>query len=225
MKEKGTDSIANVEGIQVLKVLSTDDVEGIYWYLKSGNAPFKTIALDTVTQLQAFAIEKALKDAGKEVGVDGPSKRDFGATAGWMNTWLINYRDLVDEQINVVFTAHDRVTTNDDFTDGDIEPQVGPRLMPSVASTLNGIVSVIGQTFIREEIHKGLGKQPTTREVHYGIRLAPHSYYITKIRQPKGFYLPEYLYDPTYEKILELMKKGGSKPEPKVLAKPVLRRA
>jgi hypothetical protein len=84
--------------------------------------------------------------------------------------------------------------------------------MPSVASLLTGAVKVVGHTFVREVVEKSksLGKKPK-RKMQYCLRIGPHGYYTTKIRSPKASPVPDYLVDPTFEDILEVVK--GTMPE------------
>jgi AAA domain len=209
VREKGTDSVSNVKGVKVGQITSWDEFEAVYWYLEGGQHDYKTVVIDQVTQLQNLAIAKAKKDQGKDED-DASSKRTFGVASGLMNQWLLNYRDLIDKGIHVVFLAHDRTTRGDEDDAGDdqIQPEVGPRLMPSVASLVNGAVKIIGNTYIRERFHVDLKAKikKKIREVEYGMRIGPHAYYTTKVRSPVGIAAPDTVVDPTYEKLLAIMR-------------------
>lgn len=209
IREKGTDSVSNVKGLKVAKIDHWKQFEEMYWYLKnSTDHGFKTVAVDQVTALQTLALRQSLKDNSKEE-TDAPSKRDFGGAAGLMNTWLLNYRDLIDDGINVVFLAHDRLSRGGDDADSgsgedQIEPEVGPRVMPSVAGSLNGMVKIIGNTFIRETFE--IVNKRKVRSVKYCMRIGPHAYFVTKVRSPVGIGAPDSIVDPSYEKMLAIMK-------------------
>lgn len=210
IREKGTDSIADREGVDVIQCGSWDDLEEIFWYLDSMDKPdykgkkYKSVVLDQVSSMQDLAMEKAMADEGKEV----MSQRLWGVVSGLMKTWLINYRDLTDKGINVLFIAHDRVNKGDSDEDEDaLDPQVGARLMPSVAGMLNGAVKAIGNTYVGEVF-----LEDKSRKIEYRMRLGPHAYYATKLRNPMGTDCPEYVVDPTYQSILSLMAEGVKKP-------------
>ncbi len=210
VREKGTDSISNVKGVQVGMIDAWPQIEEVYWYLKEGKHEFKTVVIDQMTAVEKLALRQALKENKKEEG-EHTSKRDFGVDSGLMNTWILNYRDLIDEGINVVFLAHDRLTggTEDEGSGEDeIDPSVGPRVMPSVASFIGGAVKAIGNTFIRENFSiKQDGKlKKKVRSVEYSMRLGPHAYYTTKIRAPYGIAAPQVLVDPTYDKLMAVMR-------------------
>lgn len=224
IREKGTDSISDLKDVDTLSIDSWDAFESIYWYLVSPENKYKTVVIDAVSQLQDFALLAALEENGKDESAP-ISKRDFGVAAGRLKTWIVNYRDLVDQGINVVFLAHDRSTDTEDGEDGELTPSIGPRMMPSVASVLTAAVKIIGNTFIKESIEKlSVGK--VKRTVTYCMRVGPHAYYMTKVRQPKGSFTPDVLEDPDYNDLVLLMK-GEIKPpaeKPVPVTKKILKR-
>lgn len=213
VREKGTDSVVGVPGVDSLPIENWDEFEQVYWFLKSGNHKYKTVVVDAVTGLQDLAITNSLEKAGKSDGII--SKQMWGSAAGKLKSWIMDYRDLVDEKLHVVFLAHDRTSDGEEGDDGEITPSVGPRVMPSVASILNASVKMAGNTFVRETSTKvGL---KVKRDTQYCLRIGPHAYYFTKIRQPKGSFTPDIVEDPSYDKLVSLMKGDFKKPEPKAL--------
>lgn len=206
VREKGTDSIANLDGVDVVSIEHWSELEEVFWYLESGGGKdkYKSVIIDQVSSMQDLAMEHAMAEEGKEV----MSQRLWGVVSGLMKTWLLNYRDLVDSNINVLFIAHDRASKGEGADDDDtIDPQIGARLMPSVAGMLNGAVKAIGNTYVREVF-----LEDKSRKVEYCMRIGPHAYYTTKMRNPLGTTIPESLVDPTFGKIIELMSQGETKP-------------
>ena len=221
--EKGWDSVSNVENLDVLKITSWEMVEPVYWYIKKNLKKYKTIILDQATSMQDSCRDFLMQQEDKEF----MSQRLWGQVSGEMKTWLINFRNLTDDDINVVFLAHHRASKVDEGDDDDeqIDPNIGPQLMPSVSGTLQGAVKIIGNTFIRERFGP---KDPETKQrprfVEYCLRVGPHSVYSTKLRTPKGNDVPMFVVDPTYEKLIDLMKKGFSKPAVQVKPTTVVKR-
>jgi hypothetical protein len=210
IREKGTDSLSDREGIDVVSVEKWSELEEVFWYLKK-EKKYKSVILDQVSSMQDLAMTHAMMEEGKDI----MSQRLWGVVSGLMKTWLINYRDLVDEGMNVLFIAHDRASKGESGEDDDtIDPQIGPRLMPSVAGMLNGAVKVIGNSYVREVF-----LEDHARKVEYCMRLGPHAYYTTKMRNPMGTSTPESIIDPTYARIMELMLEGEKKPVRKTLSK------
>lgn len=209
IKEEGEDSIADLgDTIKIVEVKMWEEVEQLYWYLESGEHPYKTVVIDTVTQMQALKMDQLRKINNK-----GPdeliTRQMWGTISGSVQTWILNYRDL---PMNVVFLAQDRVNRvddEDDESDEQLAPEVGPAVMPSVSKTLNAAVKTAGQTYLKEVIKRS--KKGIQREVEYRLRLGPHAIYYTKIRKPKNRHLPEYIVDPSYDKIVQVIK-GEYKP-------------
>lgn len=211
-KDKGTDSVSDQDGVDVLDINTWDDFETMYWYLKKYPKKYKTVVIDTLSQVQQIAIEKQVGDNltdGKRAGDWGTmTKRDWGTVASALKTWIINFRDLPME---VVFIAQDRIFNmeEDDEVEG-IAPEVGPGLMPSVTKHLNAAVTVIGNTFIRRKVTvtgKGKNKKEKSK-IQYCLRIGPHETYTTKMRKPKKVELPPILINPIYEDLTEIIKGG-----------------
>lgn len=210
VNEKGTDTIAKVPGIDVIQIEAWSEIEEVYWYLKSGKSKYSTVVIDQITQMQDLAMSQVKADSSKEE-TDLLSRREWGQISGLMKQWLFSYRDLIDSELYVVFVAHERTTDGNDSVEDQIDPTIGARLMPSLASAVNGAVSAIGNTFIREE-YSGQGKD-RERAVKYCMRIGPHAYYTTKIRRPIDFVAPEFIVNPTFDRITQIIR--GEKPAPK----------
>jgi hypothetical protein len=203
--DKGTDSIRDVVGVDVFNVETWADFEAIYWGLAKGGHEYKTVVIDTVSNLQDLAIKEIKRR--DHVEIDGAmSQRLWGDASRTMSQWIYAYRDL---PMHVVFVAQERSKrgTEDDSYDDQLDPEVGPAVMPSVAKVLTAAVKVIGNTYIRQ-ITKPSQKVPGQLVIQttYMIRVGPHPYYITKVRSPKSFKLPGSLKDADYESIKALMR-------------------
>src|SRR5690606_23971866 len=66
INDRGTIPLKAQPDTYVMEVTSWDEIEEVYWYLQNGNHPFKSVALDTVTQLQDLAIAKISGDDRSE---------------------------------------------------------------------------------------------------------------------------------------------------------------
>jgi phage nucleotide-binding protein len=208
--ERGTKTLKKTPGIDVLRVSSWEEIEEIYWWLYDGKGKgkYKTVSLDQISQMQDIAINKVRTDKNMKKN-DKTSYKFWGEVSGLMKEWLGNFRNLQELGVYVIFVAHQR-TFDGEGEEGDnqIDPSVGARLMPSVSSFLNGAVSNIGNTFIRER-YIGKGKD-RKRKVDYCLRVGPHAVYRSKIRRPPDAGpLPEFIVSPTFEK-LEKVSRGES---------------
>lgn len=206
IRDRGTDSVADVDGVDVLQVEDWYDFEDAYWMLKK-RKNYRSVITDTVSQLQTLAMVKVLGEKKKKIDKDAGNwgtltKGDWGDVASLMKEWLHNYRDL---DMAVCFIAQHRTfNIGEEEEEGAIAPEIGPRLMPSVAQSMNADVSVIGSTFIRERFERVKGERKEKRHVEYCMRLGPHAFYVTKVRKPKTIIAPDFIVDPTYNKIEEI---------------------
>lgn len=214
MNDRGTASVKEHKNLSVLTCEEWMDVEQAYWYVKKHPGKFKTIVLDTVSMMQDLALAQVINDKGGTTNGRMLTKQDWGQAAAMLKTWIVNYRDL-QKDMEVVFIAQDRITggSDEDEDEDQIMPEVGPRLMPSVASTLNASVDLIGNTFVREVIKKvktADKKIIEKRRIEYCLRIGPHAYYTTKVRKPKAISVPAYLVDPSYEDLVATLKEDNN---------------
>ncbi len=207
IRDKGTKSVADVKGVDVARIKSIAQLEATYWALKRGELDYATVALDTVTQLQQmYVVDLTGKDEAMKWG--GMTRKQFGAVSHEMKEMITNFRDL--EDINTLFLAQQRffnVSDDDEDLSEDAIAEIGPALFPSVATTMNADVSIIGQCFIRRHVvTKKVGKKIEKREsLQYCLRLAPDGVRAAKIRKPRRQVLPSFLIDPTYEDLIDIM--------------------
>ena len=229
--ERGTDSVRDIKDTSVIRAQTWQDVIDVMWGLIAGDkklAQFKTIVVDTVSQAQDLAMKHVMEEKGKSydefnLGANRGKiyQADWGVIGGEMRRFIIPMSDFDKIHATVVFIAHDRTFSgeDDETNTGVIAPQVGPRLMPSVESTLLGAVSIVGNTFIRETVTKSTVRKKTVRkrQTQYCLRIGPNAYYKTKIRKPQHIELPEVLVEPSYGKIMALIETSqvGAKPKRK----------
>jgi hypothetical protein len=205
--------VSDVEGLFVKKVEDIDDFEELYWFVKKNPKKYKTIILDTMTALQHMVVVdiagEAKKDRAGEWGT--MRKQDWGDVARAMRKYITNFRDLAMQHgINIIFIAQERTFNSGEDADdeGQLAPEVGPALSPATRSHLNAAVAVIGHTFIRVKYFtkEVQGKKKEMRRMVYCLRLGPNPVYDTKIRKPKKIAVPDYIEDPSYEDIIEVIE-------------------
>lgn len=216
VKDRGTDSISEYseDEIRITEIETWEDLELLVEEVKENPGLYKTVVIDTVTQLQQLAIEEVVakkkkKKTNKAAGDWGSmTMRDWGEVSSMMKEWIIALRDL---PVQMVFLAQHRVFNSSDEGD-DVEeqlaPEVGPRLSPSTASHLNAAVDVIGSTFIRERvvIKEVKGKKVKKKRTEYCLRIGPNPIYTSKIRKPKDIEVPDFVVNPSYEDIVAIIK-------------------
>lgn len=202
IKENGWVGVREVKGLDIAEIKDWEDIEEAYWYLKDNKEGYKTVIVDTVSALQDLALDFISKkrNSKKKLGDFGTmSRREWGEVSGMLKPIITDFRDL---NMNVVFISHEKVfnVEEDDRAEG-IDPSVGPKLMQSVASTMNAAVDIVGNTFIRE---KKRDNKPSL--LQYCLRVGPHPYYITKVRKPLDVEVDSVLVDCSYQDLIELIK-------------------
>ena len=217
INDRGTDSISDTD-TDVIQVTNWDMLNDIYWAMLEEPQRFskyKTVIIDTVTQMQALCIEHILlskkKDASRAGDWGVMTKREWGEVAQLMKTRVVNFRDL---PYISVFLAQDRVSREGDEDDEgseDIMPEIGPSLSPSVAKNLCAAVYVIGNTFIRRKtvVKEVKGAKVEKERLQYCLRVGPHPICLTKIRKPKAVSVPQVIVDPTYDDLISIIKGEG----------------
>lgn len=202
-KEKGSKSIMGVEGIDFIEIEDWDTFEDIWWMLDSDPSKYASVVIDTVTQLQELAIEKVKEDNQ----ASQMSQRLWGEVGEKVKTWTLRYRDL---PMNVGFAAQERVRSSDDSSLEVLNPEVGPAVSPSIATALNASVDIIANSVIMVKRIKV--KDPTTGltktkdKYIYSVKVGPDPVYLTKVRNPKDFILPDNIEDPSYEDLIKITK-------------------
>lgn len=198
--ERGTDSVIDVDGVDVIHTKSREDIEDLYWYLEKGTK-YKSVVLDQLTGMQAMVIRemKAQKSQRPE---DVFSNRSYGQLGGWMTQWILNYRELVERDYHVCFLAHEKRIDAQDEDDDRLAPEVTAAMTGSIVNFLMGAVSVIGNQFIREERNR----KAKTTEMQHCMRLVS-GFYRCGIRRPvSAGPVPEYIVNPTFDKVMKLSK-------------------
>lgn len=210
--ERGTETIANEEGIDVVRVTDWEEIDELLWALREG-MDYKSVIIDQVTNLQDLGMWEVLRKQRK--GRDETfSQRNWGQLSGMLKQFISDFRDLAD-QYNLLMIAHERIDEpGDEDAEEHIEPNIGARVMPSVGTFLEGAVDAIGCTFIKERWETE--DREEVRHVDYCMRIGPHAFYSTKIRRPvSAGPIPELIVNPTYQKIKDLIT--GAKPKRKVV--------
>lgn len=201
VNERGLDTIRAEKQIDVLPCETWEDFDDIFWAL-DGGLKYKSVVIDQITNLQELGMAE-IRDRAKKTSSELFTKKNWGELSGLLKTALSNFRGLSDAY-NIGFIAHERSFGGGDEEDQALEPSVGARVMPSVGSFIDGAVDVIGSTYIKESF-TGKGSKKV-RQVDYCMRIGPHAYYSTKVRRPvDAGPLPDFIVDPTFTKVLNLI--------------------
>lgn len=173
---------------------------------------YATVVLDHISGLSDLILREILGldelPAQKSWGL--ASQQQYGTLAQQCKEYL---RALLNLSGNVVIIAQER-TFGEESTSDLIAPTVGAALTPSVVGWLNPACDFVVRTFIKQRTEekestlngKTVKMTKRTGGVDYCLLTAPSETYHTKFRIPRGSVLPEYIIDPTYDSIHNLIK-------------------
>ncbi|TXH19120.1 MAG: hypothetical protein E6R03_01020 [Hyphomicrobiaceae bacterium] len=215
IKDEGTDSVSDIKELDVHMVDSLEDFEETYWFLSKNSKRYKTVIIDTCTQLQGMVVAEVMRK-NKRKGEPGSwgsmRKQDWGDVSAILKEVLLNYRDLTAKGMNIIFIAQDRTFNLSEEEEANTEmlaPEVGPALSPSVARALNASASIVCNTFIREreEVKTSKdGKKSKKSVIEYCVGIGPSPLYTRKLRKPKSVAVPDAIADCEFADIIEIMK-------------------
>lgn len=148
--ERGSASVRKNKNVSVYEVMKWEDLDPIYWYLRSGNHDYEVVVIDTITMLATVCMKWVLKDdADRDFNRDPmtPDRRSWGKLGEALKETIIRFRNL---PMHVIFTAQEKKTTLEDDDDGGTILEVHPELSPSPRSTLLSAVDIIGRIYTKE---------------------------------------------------------------------------
>lgn len=200
--EQGWDAVRSVPNVFRFKLERWDQLDWIFWYLKSGEHDFEVVVIDTVTMLAVVGMKWVLKeDADRDMSRDPmtPDKRHWGKLGELLKDAIIRFRNL---DMHVIFLAQEKTSYNEDEETGETAVETHPELSPSPRSTLLSAVALVGRLYARE-VEGKKGKTIMERR----MLLGPHTRYISKNRFKQ---LNRIERDPNLKSFLERINGGES---------------
>lgn len=171
--ERGTITVRKFKNVSVYRVNNWQDVDPIYWLLRSGEHDFEVIVLDTVTSAAAVCMRWVLKDdADRDFNRDPktPDQRSWGKMGEHIGDMIVKFRNL---PYHIVFTAQEKETLTEE-EDGTSTSLVHPELSPRPRSVLLSAVSIIGRLYVAETVDEEGNKVYERR-----MLIGPHEKYIS----------------------------------------------
>lgn len=192
-----------------------DSVAGLRDELRRAG-DFATVVLDHASGLQDLTLKEILGMTG-----DLPAQKSWGlATQQQYGQSTLQCKELLREMLNlpanIVIVAQERVFGGrDEGLDPEIiRPMVGAAVTPSLLGWLNPACDYVVQAFKRPKLRKTVsevaGKKIESLErergAEYCLRTEPHETFMTKFRLPRGRELPDAIVNPTYDKLVRIIR-------------------
>jgi AAA domain len=144
-------------------------------------------------------------------------RKDWGLINSQWESRITGLFDLADQfGHNVAILTHERTFGNKKESE-IISPRTGAELTPAASKWLHAEVDYSCQTFIRQKLVESTAEGTdvpvftATKDVEFCLRVRPSSVYNTKFRTvgdllPDPIELPEAIVNPTYDKIVRLIR-------------------
>lgn len=189
--EELADHTPDLKSIDVLRVGTWDAFEGIIGFLQANPGVYKSVALDSLTEMNYLNLLQVTGEAAARSPKhddDVPEMQDYLKSAFQMRRLVRQFRNL---PANTFWTAGVQEVTNPLTKLSEILPSLNGKL----AREIPGLVLIVGYMAIMEDenhvAHRSLVVQPTGR-------------YTAKDRS-EGGKLGEYIADPTLPLVFDML--------------------
>lgn len=190
--EGGTYSLNNTyPDVEVVRVKTWDELQELYNVLHAGDHPYRTIGLDSITEIQKFSMYQIMQDVvAKEPSRDPdiPSVREWGKSIEQIRKLVRAFRDL---PLNVIFTA--LVKTEKDNKTGNTYTK--PYLPGKLADEVAGFLDIVSHMYVKDWEEDG-------EKVRKRLLLTGATEYI--VAKDRSGKLPLLLEEPTMSAIHEI---------------------
>lgn len=197
------------------------DLNDVYQCLAHGitspttGEPYKWVNPDGCTRFYNMALRyvTGLDDSERDL-TDKPPKvtqPQYGAAAELFKSMVYNFQNLPQ---GVLYTAQERVIEAENqeeheevttvFRVADL-PDAGRATLNAAVDLIGRVYTITNQEDYRVKLKSGEIETRTRYNTKYRLWLAPHPAYDTGFRTPRKD-VPDYIEDPTVEKILALLK-------------------
>lgn len=213
---RSIDTPENRKRIKKLVLQSSADVTEV---VETVAPDFATVVLDHTTGFADLVLSEII---GRRL----PAQNSWGLVSQQQYGQLglqckETFRSLLSLSSNVVFVAQERsFGGKEEGMDPElVRPTIGAALTPTLTGWLNPACDYVVQTFIRPRSETkvmkmnapgGKTKDVSTKVrlegVEYCLRTGPHDVYHTKFRTPRGRELPDAIVDPSYDKLVEVIR-------------------
>lgn len=138
--EGGTASIReNHPEIQTVRIRSWDEMYKVYEALYDTDHGFKTVIIDSLSEIQKFNMIEIMKDASEinpKQHEDVPSPREWGINLSQMRKFVRGFRDL---RCNIIFTAHEMLIVDETTGKSSVKPSFSGKLANEIAGFLDEV--------------------------------------------------------------------------------------
>lgn len=201
-----------LEGITPLKIENYDQLMAVIASLVEDAQGFKTVCVDHLSSISDMIVAEILGiDKAKPQKEWGDmSQQQWGKLTSMMKIIL---RDLIDLPMNTILISQERTFEPPEDSEIGVS-KFGPAVTPGVANWLMSTLDYSAQTFTRPETitktvtvrKKKKQVERKTGEQEFCAFLGLSDERMTKWRKPLGVKIDPVMVNPTYDKLLEVVK-------------------
>jgi len=177
------------------------DLEQIFWYLAKGDHPYKSVGIDSLSELQMLNLEyivgrlvgKMSSGGARRESLDDVWREDYGASTQQLRRVTRMFRDL---PLHVFFTCHEAVSQ-----DRDRNETVAPMLTPRLRAAVVGYMDVVGYMYV--DTDETSQTEPVRR-----LLCRPYGKWLAKDRTP-GQRLGLVMDNPTIPRMMDAITGRG----------------
>ena len=158
--EGGMLSVAdsNVLGLKeppdVVDLHSFNQLENVFWYLAKSDHPYKSVGIDSLSELQMINLESIVEKLTSTISSAGAKRKslddiwleDYGTSTQQLRRVVRQFRDL---PMHVFFSCHDATSQ-----DKDKNETIHPMLTPKLRAAVMGYMDIIGYMYVDSEAAK-----------------------------------------------------------------------
>jgi len=145
--EGGTESLRDpYPDVETVRVKSWQEMQNLYDVLYVGDHPYKTVVLDSLTEIQKFNMNNIMNDLlmkHPDRELDVPSMREWGINLEQMRRMVRGFRDL---EMHTIMTALEK----DDRDDLTGKRRVLPMLSGQLAKQVAAFMDVVGYYYVKQ---------------------------------------------------------------------------
>lgn len=198
--DDGSNTIRNVEGIKVIVADTIEKVKRILIEARK-DKHYKTVALDTF----GLIVNEWVND-----NIVAKKKRMTQQSWGDLKTdidELVRLSHKLSEKKIVVLSLHE-ITDNIEGLEDEILPDVRPNINKATRNYLEGMSNFGIHTtkVMKEKTNKKTGE--TKEVVMFAAHVGANPYYWTKLQVSPETKVPELVFNPTYDKIINIINGG-----------------
>jgi hypothetical protein len=168
----------------VVDLQGFDHLESIFWYLAKGDHPYKSVGIDSLSELQMVNLENIVRKLVGKTSATGARREsmddiwrdDYGTSTQQLRRVVRQFRDL---PMHVFFSCHDATSQ-----DKDKNEVAHPALTPKLRSAVMGYMDVIGYMYVESEAEGGAAPEGEQDQTQRRLLCRPFGKWVAKDRSP-----------------------------------------